>query len=150
MKALSKQYWNLLITYLKPHWPWAILLAVLILSNIGLQLVSPQIVRYFIDIAGAGSALESLTAAALTFIGAAIASQGLSIAITYLGENVAWKATNALRLDLVLHCLRLDMSFHLPHLKRLIDLGHDYLLPETPVENVIATFDTIREYGGYD
>lgn len=27
--------------------------------------------------------------------------------------------------------------------------SHDYLLPETPVENVIAMFDTIREYGAY-
>ncbi len=27
--------------------------------------------------------------------------------------------------------------------------SHDYLLPETPVENVIAMFDTIREYGSY-
>ena len=27
--------------------------------------------------------------------------------------------------------------------------SHDYLLPETPVENVVAMFDTIREYGVY-
>jgi uroporphyrinogen decarboxylase len=27
--------------------------------------------------------------------------------------------------------------------------SHDYLLPETPVENVIAVYETIREYGGY-
>jgi uroporphyrinogen decarboxylase len=27
--------------------------------------------------------------------------------------------------------------------------SHDYLLEETPVENVIAMYDTIREYGGY-
>ena len=28
--------------------------------------------------------------------------------------------------------------------------SHDYLLPETPVENVIAMFDAIREYGAYE
>ncbi len=28
--------------------------------------------------------------------------------------------------------------------------SHDYLLPETPVENVIAAYDTIRDYGAYD
>ena len=28
--------------------------------------------------------------------------------------------------------------------------SHDYLLPETPVENVIAMFDTILEYGAYE
>jgi uroporphyrinogen decarboxylase len=27
--------------------------------------------------------------------------------------------------------------------------SHDYLLPETPVENVIAMYDTLREYGNY-
>jgi len=109
------QHWNLLVSYLKPQWPKAVLLAALILGSIGLQLVSPQIVRHFIDAAGASGALEGLTTAALLFLGAAVASQALSIAATYLGESVAWSATNALRLDLVLHCLRLDMSFHKAH-----------------------------------
>ena len=27
--------------------------------------------------------------------------------------------------------------------------SHDYVLPETPVQNVIALYDAIREYGGY-
>jgi uroporphyrinogen decarboxylase len=27
--------------------------------------------------------------------------------------------------------------------------SHDYLLPETPVENVITMYETVREYGGY-
>jgi uroporphyrinogen-III decarboxylase len=27
--------------------------------------------------------------------------------------------------------------------------SHDYVLPETPVENVLAVYETIREYGGY-
>jgi uroporphyrinogen decarboxylase len=27
--------------------------------------------------------------------------------------------------------------------------SHDFLLPETPVENVIAVYETIQEYGGY-
>jgi ATP-binding cassette subfamily B protein len=110
-----RPHWNLLVSYLNPQWPNAVLLTALILGNIGLQLVSPQIVRRFIDAAAAGGSLESLYTAALLFLGAAIASQALAIAATYLGENVAWRATNALRLDLVLHCLRLDMSFHNVH-----------------------------------
>ena len=28
--------------------------------------------------------------------------------------------------------------------------SHDYLLPETPLENVIAVYETIREYGAYN
>jgi uroporphyrinogen decarboxylase len=27
--------------------------------------------------------------------------------------------------------------------------SHDYLLPETPVENVLALYETVRAYGGY-
>ena len=33
-------------------------------------------------------------------------------AATWASERVAWTATNALRYDLALHCLRLDLSFH--------------------------------------
>ncbi|MEI4801813.1 ABC transporter ATP-binding protein [Bacillus sp. FJAT-51639] len=32
--------------------------------------------------------------------------------ITYIGEKVAWKATNDIRTDLITHCINLDMSFH--------------------------------------
>jgi uroporphyrinogen decarboxylase len=27
--------------------------------------------------------------------------------------------------------------------------SHDYVLPETPVENVLAVYETVREHGGY-
>jgi ATP-binding cassette subfamily B protein len=42
----------------------------------------------------------------------AIVRQVMQIAVTYVGQNVAWTATNWLRADLALHCLKLDMSFH--------------------------------------
>ena len=111
MKTL-KQHRNLFIKYLGPQWPSVLLLTVLILSHIGLQLVNPQLVRAFLDKAGEGGALEELTVTALLFLGVAVASQAVSLLTGYLGQSVAWTATNALRLDLALHCLRLDMSFH--------------------------------------
>ena len=111
MKTL-KQYRNLLIKYLGPQWPSVLLLAALILGHIGLQLVNPQLVRAFIDEASEGGALEELTVTALLFLGVAVAGQAVSLLTGYLGQSVAWTATNALRLDLALYCLRLDMSFH--------------------------------------
>jgi uroporphyrinogen-III decarboxylase len=27
--------------------------------------------------------------------------------------------------------------------------SHDYLLPETPVENVLAFYEAVRDFGGY-
>jgi ATP-binding cassette subfamily B protein len=39
----------------------------------------------------------------------------VGVSATYVGENVAWTATNALRAELVRHCLKLDMGFHNDH-----------------------------------
>ncbi len=132
MKISARQYWNLLIDYLKPQWPRVLLLAVLLFSNIGLQLINPQILRYFIDtvsgnltsgrgivdkisryfIDATGLGFEKLTVAAMLFIGVALVQQFASVFATYISQNVGWTATNALRRDLASHCLRLDMSFH--------------------------------------
>ena len=59
-----------------------------------------------------GKPLKVLTKAAILFLGAALLQQIVSIAATYVGEAVAWKATNALREDMTSHCLHLDMQFH--------------------------------------
>lgn len=115
MKIPLRQYWTLLRKYLKPQWPRVLLLAVFILSHIGMRLLNPQVMRFFIDTAAAGGAQQTLVNAALLFFGVAIVSQALSIANAFLGEYVAWTATNDLRLDLVLHCLKLDQSFHKAH-----------------------------------
>ena len=60
MNIPIRQYWNLLVSYLKPQWPLALLLGVLILGNIGLQLVNPQIMRGFIDSTQAGDETDVL------------------------------------------------------------------------------------------
>lgn len=115
MKIPFKEYWSLLSQYLKPQWARALLLALLLLSSIGLQLLNPQLMRFFIDTALVGGAWQSLMNAALIFFGVALLNQGLSVVNTYFSEYVAWSATNALRLDLLLHCLKLDQSFHHAH-----------------------------------
>ncbi|AFY89150.1 MULTISPECIES: ABC transporter ATP-binding protein [Chroococcidiopsis] len=112
MKIGLKQFGNLLIDYLKPQKGRVAKFAIALLASIGLQLLNPQILRNFIDTAVAGGSAQSLFIAAFLFIGVALAKQLMSIAATYYGENVAWTATNALRADLVEHCLKLDLSFH--------------------------------------
>ena len=110
-----RQYTRLLVTYLGPQWPRAVLLAVLILGAIGLQLVNPQVMRDFIDMAQAGGAAETLLRLAVLFIGLAVVQQLVSLLATWVSENLAWLTTNALRADLAGHCLRLDLSFHNSH-----------------------------------
>lgn len=107
-----RRYGLLLRRYLGPQWKKATLMAVLVLASIGLQLLVPHILRFFIDTAVSGGALEVLLRAALLFLGVALAHQLLSAAATYTGADVGWTATNAMRRDLALHCLNLDLSFH--------------------------------------
>ncbi len=107
-----RSYWEFLAEYLRAWRPRVALLAVLLLGSIGLQLLNPQILRYFIDTAARGGAMAALLGAAALFIGVALVTQALSVAATYVGEQVAWLATNTLRADLTQHCLDLDMPFH--------------------------------------
>ncbi|TAF06163.1 MAG: ABC transporter ATP-binding protein, partial [Nostocales cyanobacterium] len=112
MKIGLQQYWNLLVDYLKPQ-KWQVAkFAIALIVSIGLQLVNPQILRYFIDTAVTGGDSQKLFLAALLFIAVAIITQVMLITATFYGENVAWTATNTLRADLVEHCLKVDLSFH--------------------------------------
>lgn len=115
LKIPLRQYLAASVPYLRPQWRRVILMAVLLLTGIALQLVSPLILRYFIDTATAGGDLRALSIAALLFLGSALLQQVLGVAATYWSENVAWTATNRLRRDLAAHCLDLDMSFHNDH-----------------------------------
>ena len=115
MKIPLKRYWDLLNNYLKPQRFKVVLLAMLLLSGIGLQLLNPQIMRNFIDTAMSGGSIRQLTFTGLLFLSIALVNQLLSVGTTYVSENIGWTATNALREDLVQHCLQLDMSFHSSH-----------------------------------
>ncbi|HKY52523.1 MAG TPA: ABC transporter ATP-binding protein, partial [Candidatus Limnocylindria bacterium] len=75
-------------------------------------LVGPQLLRSFIDGAIGGAALEPLAALAVAFVVVALVTQLLTAWAQYVGEDLGWTATNALRADLALHLLRLDMTFH--------------------------------------
>jgi ATP-binding cassette subfamily B protein len=103
--------WPVLATYLRPQWVRTLVLAGLVLAAIGLELANPQILRVFIDSAMQSSPIDRLVAIGLVFLVVALATQAAFIAETYVAENVGLTATNALRADLTLHCLRLDPDF---------------------------------------
>ncbi|GGH50390.1 helicase [Paenibacillus silvae] len=115
MKVSFDQYKELYTQYISPQRAKVIFLLILLLSGISLQLISPQILRHYIDAAGTSGGLEILKVAALLYIGLTIVNQIIQIFETYIGESVAWTATNALRQVLTLHCLKLDTSFHQQH-----------------------------------
>jgi ATP-binding cassette subfamily B protein len=115
MNLPLKAYWDLLSRHIHPQKGRFILLAFLLLGSIGLRILNPQIMRGFIDAALAGEAIKKLSLLALIFIGIALVEQVVAIGVTYLGESVAWTATNALRAELAWHALNLDMGFHHDH-----------------------------------
>lgn len=108
MRTYATLFWR----YLRPQIGHVSLLTLLVVGSIGLQLINPQLVRRFLDGAERGRSLDELVQTGLLFMGLAILAQVLRVVATYVGENVAWRATNALRADLALHCLKLDMGFH--------------------------------------
>ena len=90
-------------------------LAAFLVLSVGTTILSPLIVRQFIDSAAKGGAHVPLTRLwflASLFIAAAILAQLLQIGATYFSEQLAWAATNRLRRDLATHTLNLDMEFH--------------------------------------
>jgi ATP-binding cassette subfamily B protein len=112
MNIPLKRYWDLLIVHLRVQKGRFVLLTVFLFASISLQVINPQIMRYFIDAATSGEKHDELVFVALAFMGVALLQQVVAVGATYVGENVAWTATNALRAELAAHCLRLDMSFH--------------------------------------
>ena len=93
-----KQYSDLLAKYLKPQTGRVIILAVLLLTSIAVQLINPQIVRFFIDTASARSIRANLDKRRFALPGMAIFNQVLTVLATYFGENVGWTATEQMRL----------------------------------------------------
>ena len=110
-----RHYRELLSRYLKPQTSWVVLMAVVLLAEIAIKLINPQVLRYFLDAAQAGGATRSLNSAALLFLAFAILQQAMSLMTQYTAARVGWSSTNRLRADLTLHILRLDMPFHKVH-----------------------------------
>jgi ATP-binding cassette, subfamily B, bacterial len=84
------------------------LLALLVLLNIALQIIGPQLVRSFLDTARAGGKFDTI---ALLFLAATLGELLFSTLATAQSTRLAWNTTNALRLDLVKHLLSLDLRF---------------------------------------
>lgn len=111
MDSSLGRYRSLWRHYLLPHWRLGLLLTGLLFVALAFELIGPQILRAFIDDAQRGESLGVLLRIAIVFLLVAVATQVVTVAETYVAENLGWLATNGLRADLALHCLRLDPPF---------------------------------------
>lgn len=109
---------TLLKRYLWPEWPRVLLLTLLLFTGIGLQLLAPQFLRDFLDLATGEidqtrlGGFTSLTRTAVYFMVVALSNQLFTAGAAYVTQDVRWRTTNELRSDLAQHTLNLDMGFH--------------------------------------
>ena len=106
---------HLVAAYLRPQLLRLVVLAATLFAGIGLQLANPQLIRVFVDQALAGASYDTLLPIGAAFLVVAMLTQVSTIAETYVAEDVGWRTTNALRVDLTDHVLTLDDSFHAEH-----------------------------------
>ncbi len=106
---------DLVATYLRPQRSRLSLLALLLMTGIGLRLANPYLLGIFIDRAEAGTPTSTLVGIAAAFLAVALLTQVSVVAETYVAEDVGWRTTNTLRADLTRHLLMLDDSFHAEH-----------------------------------
>ncbi|MBW5448649.1 ATP-binding cassette domain-containing protein [Cohnella sp. CFH 77786] len=101
-----------LLQYMRPV-KWRMLaLLFLLLAATGLQLIQPQLVQRFIDDAVGQGTVQTLVSLAGLYLLVAVVTQLMTVSVDYLGNDVAWRATNEIRSVLLKHCLSLDMRFH--------------------------------------
>jgi ABC-type multidrug transport system fused ATPase/permease subunit len=112
---MSGRYRELLRRYFLPQWPSAAALLVLLLVAAAAQVLRPRLIAGFIDAARAGATTGRLSRFAVAFLAIAIVQQLVDVSEAFLAERSALIATNRLRADLTLHCLRLDLAFHNEH-----------------------------------
>ncbi|MFN8539066.1 MAG: ABC transporter ATP-binding protein [Thermomicrobiales bacterium] len=105
-------YGALLTTYLRPQGRRVVLMVALLAAMIALQSLGPQVLRRFIDRLTSGANETTLAWTGFLFLAVVIGGQIVGALATYVSAAVGWTATNALRADLALHCLRLDLRFH--------------------------------------
>ncbi len=109
--AISPQF-RLLTRYLAPQRGRIAALAALMLASLVLELALPRVAQLFIDSALAGSTLQFLLDIGVAYLIVALFKNAVSVGWQYVAQNIGLVATNRMRTDLTLHCLKLDMSFH--------------------------------------
>ncbi len=113
MPTLSvKKYWDLQLQYVGPYKLKILALAISLLIFTSLDLLLPQVIRYYIDVVQTSQIINRLIFAGLLYLIFSIIKSFIDMLQSYLIQDLSWTSTNDLRSDLIKHCIGLDMSFH--------------------------------------
>ena len=113
--AQATSRWRALAALLRPDSRRWVGLGLLVAFASGLSLAGPLVVRRIVDLANAGTTSGRLTSLAVVYLGLAIATQLILVAVSWLATVTAWHTTNQIRMQLAGHVLGLDHEFHRSH-----------------------------------
>ena len=113
--APATSRWRALAALLRPDSRRWVGLGLSVALASGLSLAGPLVVRRIIDMAADGAAAEQLTSLALLYLALAIATQLITVVVSWFATVTAWHTTNQIRLQLAGHVLGLDHEFHRRH-----------------------------------
>jgi ATP-binding cassette, subfamily B, bacterial len=108
----KKYFGSFLMKYLKGQRKSLVLLAVFFIGNIVLQIVSPQVLSYFIDSALSGKALGYISLIVLVYMVTIILNMAGGVCESYFAQSFGWKITNSFRKEVMAHFLKIDMEHH--------------------------------------
>lgn len=109
----KKKYFGLfLLKYLKGQRKSIIFLAAFLIGNIVLQIISPQVLSYFIDSAQSGKSFKYIIMIVLIYMFTIILNMVGGACETYFSQSFGWKITNSFRKDVMAHFLKIDMEHH--------------------------------------
>ena len=115
MRPTLALYRTFLARYLGPFRWQVLLLALTVLTGTVGAVWGPRILRDFIDGVVAQLDQRILLQAVALYVIVNVVRHLADAFVRYLGESVAWGATNRLRENLLQHCIGLDMTFFNKH-----------------------------------
>ncbi len=110
--ARPRGHWQALATLLAPFRRRVVALGAIAALGAALPLVGPLLLKVIIDRAVDGAPTSELIVPAAFYVGVAVASQMIAIAVLWAATRLTWNVTDAARVELTGHVLDHDLAFH--------------------------------------
>ncbi|MEM7288564.1 MAG: ABC transporter ATP-binding protein [Actinomycetota bacterium] len=110
--ARPRGHWQALAALLAPFKGRVVALGAIAAVGATLPLVGPLLLKLIIDRAVEGAATADLLVPAGFYVGVAVVSQVIAIAVLWAATKLTWNVTDAARVELTGHVLDHELAFH--------------------------------------
>lgn len=108
----NKYFGSFLMKYLKGQKKAMMLLALFFIGNIVLQILSPQVLSYFIDSAESGKTFGYISMIVFAYMVTIVLNMAVDVCESYFAQSFGWNITTSFRKDVMAHFLKVDMEYH--------------------------------------